>query len=302
MFQINPNEKFLIARQLEDIFDETTYYVKAVIRNSNGEIIKEIELEDKGNKLFMAEWIPPQDVTGNGYYITISTYVYVDNNYTELSSNYGVRSDTYFVQKRLDFNTMLTLPIGGTNISYNKIKEIIENVVDERIKNFSKEDENVKKLIKEISDLFIKTDKIDKKLENYVNSLIKDFEKKISNLKNEFEILNFTIKEIKKDNIYEYYNSISKLEKSISLLKDELNTINNTLIKLEKVNFLKEKEVGELAQNLNSAIDKFIALNENLISKNELENALEQINNAISKIKLNNKGEVGILKKFNIEL
>ncbi|MFA4833577.1 MAG: hypothetical protein WC619_01870 [Patescibacteria group bacterium] len=130
MLQLHPGEKFIIVRGIEDHSDSRTYYVQAVIRNADSDVIlKTVNLTDKGDgHRFSAEWYVPQN-PGQGFYIIITTSVYTDSGYTTKSGNYGDKYDTYLVQERL---TRMDMPMGGADISYKKIEAIIKKVVDER--------------------------------------------------------------------------------------------------------------------------------------------------------------------------
>ena len=77
MIQLRPTETFTIVRVLGDTVDTATYFVQAIIRNSNtGKIIDTINLTDKGNRRFTGNWEVAADVSGEGFYIDITTTVY----------------------------------------------------------------------------------------------------------------------------------------------------------------------------------------------------------------------------------
>jgi len=131
MLQLQPGEKFIIVRGIEDHLDSGSYYVRAVVRNADSDaIIGTVNLSDKGDgHRFSAEWYVPQDPSGSGLYIVITTSVYTDAGYTTKSGNYGDKYDTYLIQKRLTRND---IPFGGSDISYKKVEEIVKRVVDQR--------------------------------------------------------------------------------------------------------------------------------------------------------------------------
>lgn len=130
MLQLHPRESFTVVRQLEDPFDTSTYYVRAVIRNAKSDaLIETLDLVDKGNRRFSKSWLVPADVSGQGFWITILTTVYTDAGYTTKSENYGEKMETFLVQERYNANLG---GIGvGPDINYKKIRKIVEEVVVE---------------------------------------------------------------------------------------------------------------------------------------------------------------------------
>jgi hypothetical protein len=126
MATLNPLEEFVIARQLNDPADVTTYYVQAEIRNAKTDaIIQTVNLNDKGGQRFTKTWQVVQDPTGLGLYITITTTVYTDSGYTIKSSVYGVEQIEHLVQDRLN-------PFqigGGVDVDYKKIRELVKQEI-----------------------------------------------------------------------------------------------------------------------------------------------------------------------------
>ena len=133
--QLNPRENFTIVRQIEDHTDSNQYYVRAVIRNAKSDAIIQVggndylNLTDRGNQRFSASWLVPNDVSGQGFYISILTSVYTDLGYTTKSQNYGDKIDVYLVQDR--FNQNLGGTGGGSDIDYKRIRKIVKEVVSE---------------------------------------------------------------------------------------------------------------------------------------------------------------------------
>jgi hypothetical protein len=132
--QLKPREYFPIVRQLRDPFDTNAYYVQAKIRNENtDELIDTVNLTDKGSQLFVSRWQVPPDTGGEGFWISIETVVYTDAGYTTKAENYERTRDSYLV-----FDRSQKLGgggySGGADISYNKIREIISSVIDEKEK------------------------------------------------------------------------------------------------------------------------------------------------------------------------
>lgn len=122
MLQLRPAEYFTIARGLSDHTDAGTYYVRAVIRDAKTDaLIATVNLEDQGNRRFSYPWQVPEDPSGEGFYILITTTVYTDSGYTTKSENYGEEFTTHLVQDRLNANLL-----GGTpDFDYKKIQKMM---------------------------------------------------------------------------------------------------------------------------------------------------------------------------------
>lgn len=132
MIQLHPKETFTIVRQLEDHTDSGTYYVQAVIRNSKTDaLISTVNLDSKGSRRFTKNYIVPADPSGEGLWISILTSVYTDSGYTTKSGNYADKMESYLVQARPVFNPNYPIPT-GQDISYEKIKKIISEVVSSK--------------------------------------------------------------------------------------------------------------------------------------------------------------------------
>lgn len=131
---IQPREYFPISRIIPDPADTTTYYVRAVIRNAaTGAIIDTVALALQGSHIYSNTWQAIADAKGRGTYITITTTVYTDAAYTVKSDVYGEDSDTFLIYDRFNFVQSLGNQIsaqlehiGGGEVNYKKIKEIID--------------------------------------------------------------------------------------------------------------------------------------------------------------------------------
>lgn len=140
MHQLSPQETFPIVYTLSDPGDTSTYYVRAVMRNSvTGAIIRVnnlnyINLTDQGNRRFSKNIQAPTDSSGQGLWIDIVVSVYTDSGYTTKSLNYQELETKYLVQQR--WNMALNGGAGGfintgkaetnsSTINYKKLKEII---------------------------------------------------------------------------------------------------------------------------------------------------------------------------------
>lgn len=137
MFQLSPNESFLINRNLVDSASASVNYVRAVIRDVNEAILDTINLTDRGDQRFSETWkVPSDNAFSTGKYITITTRVYTDSGYTTLSTVDGASSETYLIQAR--WSPLFGASGGGSNmgsvgggkdIDYEKIKKITEEVL-----------------------------------------------------------------------------------------------------------------------------------------------------------------------------
>ncbi len=106
MHQLSPQEAFPIVYVLADPNDLATYYVRSVLRNSaNGAIIQVsganfVNLTDGGSRRFTKTIQAPNDPSGQGLWMDITTTVYKDSGYTIKSENYFEQVDKYLVQQR----------------------------------------------------------------------------------------------------------------------------------------------------------------------------------------------------------
>lgn len=167
--QLNPGEKFTISRQLFDPADADTNYVRAVVRNAlTDTLLKTIDLVDRGSRRFTQVYEVPADVSGQGFYITVTTQVFSDSGYTTYNMNYGEEQNTYLVQARKS-----GLEGGGgwgADVDYDKIKKIYKTIGDtwmkelkDFIKNNQPEPINLGPIIMANSVLLNKLEEMDKK-------------------------------------------------------------------------------------------------------------------------------------------
>lgn len=128
--QLSPRTQFSIVRQIEDHTDSATYYVRAVIRNAQTDVLLDtINLTDRGSQRFSKNWLVPADPSGSGFYISILTSVYTNSGYTTKSQNYADKMETYLVQERYNPNIHMGAVGGGSDINYDKVRKIIEDVL-----------------------------------------------------------------------------------------------------------------------------------------------------------------------------
>lgn len=98
---LQPQSSFPIVRQIANHLDTDVLYVRAVVRNADGDTIDTVDLEDKGGQRFQRRYRVPVDSSGQGAYISIITSVYTDSGYTTKSPNYGDEENTYLVFDRV---------------------------------------------------------------------------------------------------------------------------------------------------------------------------------------------------------
>ena len=125
--QLHPTEQFTISRQLADPDDTDTNYVQATVRNAKtDELLKRVNLTLKGSQRFTGLYEVPADVSGQGFWITITTLVYSDSGYTVRNMNYNAEQNTYLVQDRANKGS------GGghgDDIDYRKLAKVIDDAV-----------------------------------------------------------------------------------------------------------------------------------------------------------------------------
>ena len=156
MIQLRPTEYFPIVRLIGDTQDSATYYVKAIIRNSDtGAIIDTISLTDQGSRRFSKKWQVTADLSGEGFYVDITTTIYTDSGYTTKAPDYAEESETYLIQER--YNTVFGNGSGGgVDIDYKKVRKIIQDeikmiVIPEQEKvNLSSIEAGVRRVISKI--------------------------------------------------------------------------------------------------------------------------------------------------------
>lgn len=155
MIQLRPSEQFTIVRQLDDPFDTTTYYVRAVVRNlSDDSVLETINLTDNGSQRFSKAWSVVSDNTGDGRWISITTTVYTNSGYTTKSESYREQAETYLVQERFNPFKHRNLLGGGADVDYKRIRKIFEEELKKlNIEQFTKEmfQEIISPLVRRVS-------------------------------------------------------------------------------------------------------------------------------------------------------
>lgn len=225
MFVLQPQKQFAIVRKLSDPSDTSTYYVRAVVRNSINEVtIATYDLVDQGGQRFKKVVSTPADVSGTGLQIDITTKVYSDSGYTVQDTSYSDEINDYLVMQVWNPAFGHGGSGGGADIDYKKIKKIVEDVLDEK-EAFTKDDLNpLKTNIQHLARL----------VEHYGN------------------------KEIEKPEIIE----LEPLTRAISAIAASVSTLTEKLEKIptEKVSFKSEteeiiKSVADIKQALISTLE-----------------------------------------------
>lgn len=133
MIQIRPSSTFPIVRQIANPTDATTYYVQAVVRDSvSGVTLDTVNLVDQGNQRFTYNYSAPQDGSGFGRYIDVTTTVYSDSEYTTRTGIYADENQTYVVKEYT--GNLGGAGSGGSDINYKKIRALLKEVIDEQEK------------------------------------------------------------------------------------------------------------------------------------------------------------------------
>jgi len=120
---LQPQSSFPIIRQIANHLDSTTYYVRAVVRDADGNTIATVDLASKGGQRYQTRYRVPVDSSGQGAYISIITSVYTDSGYTTKSSNYGDEENTYLVFDRV--LSTLRSGNGGGNLDIATIRRVV---------------------------------------------------------------------------------------------------------------------------------------------------------------------------------
>lgn len=132
---IRPGEQFPIARQLEDPLDSGTYYMRAVARWADTDVVvpiqgaQHLDLTDYGSQRFKGVMDVPADKSGGlGSYLAITTTVYSDSGYTTVADNYGIKEVVYLVMDRRNPYQGMGGE-GGAPVDYKKIREIVKEEI-----------------------------------------------------------------------------------------------------------------------------------------------------------------------------
>ena len=247
MINLRPTETFVIARQIDDPKDTNTYYVQAKVRNAGtDELLKTVNLTDNGSQRFRGDYEIPADISGLGFFITITSRIYTDSGYTTESELYGVEEREYLIQERWNASIGGHGGGGGSDVSYKKIRNIFE---EELKKLIFPEQKDV-----DLSIIGMSTQNIIEAIKNIEFPEQKDVDlSEISDLikgKNNNDVLE-SIRRIPQTDLSELVSSIKERK------SEDKETIKNTgkAVKqienyLEKIVNKKEKEIKEIIKKI----------------------------------------------------
>jgi hypothetical protein len=128
---LQPQSSFPIVRQISNHLDATVYYVRAVVRNADGDTIDTVNLTSQGSQRYQSRYRVPVDSSGQGAYISIVTSVYTDSGYTTKSDNYGDEENTYLVFDRVSGSR--GGGSGGGNIDIGTIRRVVAEELEKAL-------------------------------------------------------------------------------------------------------------------------------------------------------------------------
>lgn len=137
-----PQSTYTIVRQIDNVNDTATYYIRAVVRNlTSGATIATINLASKGNQRYAAPWQVPADTSGQGTYVSVTTYVYDDSAYSVPDANYATEDKEYLIIQP----PLSTYGNGGTTVvDYELIKKMILGIKFPDIPTYDKDFKSLK--------------------------------------------------------------------------------------------------------------------------------------------------------------
>lgn len=124
---ISPSTVLPVVYLIQDHTDVNTYYVQAVVKNSRtGGILETLNLTDNGDRRFTASFTVPQI---EETYIDITTTVYSDAGYTTKAPDKYEVIDQYLIKTQWGLQFGGAGGGGGASIDYNKVRQIVKEVV-----------------------------------------------------------------------------------------------------------------------------------------------------------------------------
>ena len=225
---LEPKSKFVLSYHIDDPQDTTLYYVRSVIKDSiTDTTLDTVDLTNvavtAGNNRYTKTYEVPADPSGQGRFITVITKVYTNSGYTTLASQFGVDEKQYLVQTRWN----ISLGVGGHDISYNRIRELIREGLAEALGKIPKPEKSKEPDLKPVIEAI-------KRAENRIDDIHIPEQVK-TDLKPVFDGLNairVAIKEIKipeKVDLIPLLEEIIKINKSLltqdNRIKDQMSAI-----------------------------------------------------------------------------
>ncbi len=101
--QINPNEVIELAVLISDTTDTSTYYTRAVVRDTARNVVLDtvnLTRSATNSRRFYGSTRAPSVNSSNGYWIDITTTIYTDSGYTTPAAAYGEEITRYMVAPR----------------------------------------------------------------------------------------------------------------------------------------------------------------------------------------------------------
>ena len=217
MLQLIPGKSFSIIRQLDNVNDTNVYYVQAVVRNAATDaVLATVNLTSKGNQRFSSPYQVPADTSGTGMYISITSSVYTDSGYTQLSQTYATEDAEYLILQP----AISTYGNGGTTIvDYDKIRKFISDIKFPGIPNYDKEFTEMRKYhVQNVQNLDGMRNHIEERINDIPKYDDKDIRKELSSVRKDMQLM--------ASNHERRISELTDLHKRhISELKDHFNSV-----------------------------------------------------------------------------
>lgn len=125
---IAPQKQYRIPYKINNPSDSNTYYVQSVITEAvSGRVLATLNLVNDGTNFWSALWNTPADPSGTGYQIIISTTVYADSNYSQVSLVYGTQVDDHIIKDIAGLRVPTAGP--GNSVDYKRLEKLIRDIV-----------------------------------------------------------------------------------------------------------------------------------------------------------------------------
>lgn len=261
--QVEPNVSLPLVYQITDPSDTTTYYIRAVIKDSlTGNTLDTKNLASAGSGRYTSSFYAPSDLSGSGRHIDVTITVYTNSGYTTVSDVYQKHIDKYLIKRP----SLGSTGGGGYEVDYSKITKIVNESLSSKIEEIKKiKDEKLPLIIEKIDSLekIVSTPELpkeDKPIDftpvlAYIDLAIKNISDKVDNK----EITKQTDLSPVLDSISTIISSISDLKNFIDILNSKNSTANQTK---EVKNILETSISTAIADALKSINDKYNKINE----------------------------------------